>query len=185
MLSDKRDNNNKKAKKYLRYKMTTYYEQSYYEPAISHHQAGSQTWFEAVNSEFLYEQQQINNLNFFNSNDNNNNNQMLQTSDYRNISNDREMYFEPTIQIVPEPIDFISLNTNCEPNYDDFSNANANALVSPPPSQYLPNVEQPYHPLAGVAPCQGPRPWNFAQCYGFYDEPACPLLNMIDMEDFM
>lgn len=35
------------------------------------------------------------------------------------------------------------------------------------------------------APCQGPRPWNYAQCYGFYGEPPCPLVNMVDMEDFM
>ncbi|KAG4078141.1 hypothetical protein HA402_002193, partial [Bradysia odoriphaga] len=35
------------------------------------------------------------------------------------------------------------------------------------------------------APCQGPRPWNFAYCYGYYGEPACPLINMVDMEDFM
>lgn len=35
------------------------------------------------------------------------------------------------------------------------------------------------------APCQGPRPWNYAQCYGFYGEPPCPLVNLVDMEDFM
>lgn len=35
------------------------------------------------------------------------------------------------------------------------------------------------------APCQGPRPWNYAQCYGFYGQPPCPLVNLIDMEDFM
>lgn len=40
-------------------------------------------------------------------------------------------------------------------------------------------------PLNGYAPCQGPRPWNFAQCYGSYGEPACPLVNIIDIEDFM
>lgn len=40
-------------------------------------------------------------------------------------------------------------------------------------------------PLNGYAPCQGPQPWNFAQCYGFNDEPACPLVNIIDIEDFM
>lgn len=40
-------------------------------------------------------------------------------------------------------------------------------------------------PLNGYAPCQGPRPWNFAQCYGFYGEPACPLVDIIDIEDFM
>lgn len=39
--------------------------------------------------------------------------------------------------------------------------------------------------LNGYAPCQGPRPWNYAHCYGSYDEPACPLVNNIDIEDFM
>lgn len=39
-------------------------------------------------------------------------------------------------------------------------------------------------PLNGYAPCQGPRPWNYAQCYGLYGEPACPLVNIIDIEDF-
>lgn len=34
-------------------------------------------------------------------------------------------------------------------------------------------------------PCHGPRPWNFAYCYGYYGEPACPMINMVDMEDFM
>lgn len=40
-------------------------------------------------------------------------------------------------------------------------------------------------PLNGYAPCEGPRPWNFAQCYGFYGEPACPLAKIGDIEDFM
>lgn len=40
-------------------------------------------------------------------------------------------------------------------------------------------------PLNGYAPCEGPRPWNYAQCYGFYGEPACPLVDIIDIEDFM
>lgn len=39
--------------------------------------------------------------------------------------------------------------------------------------------------IISYAPCQGPKPWNFAQCYGFYDQPACPLAKIIDMEDFM
>lgn len=47
---------------------------------------------------------------------------------------------------------------------------------------YLDDNIMPY------APCQGPSPWNFenfAQCYGFYGQPPCPLVNIIDMEDFM
>lgn len=39
--------------------------------------------------------------------------------------------------------------------------------------------------IISYTPCQGPKPWNFAQCYGFYGQPACPLAEIIDMEDFM
>lgn len=39
--------------------------------------------------------------------------------------------------------------------------------------------------IKSYAPCQGPMPWNFAQCYGFYGQTACPLAEIIDMEDFM
>lgn len=35
-------------------------------------------------------------------------------------------------------------------------------------------------------PCQGPQPWNFAHCYGYYgDSVPCQFSNVIDMEDFM
>lgn len=34
-------------------------------------------------------------------------------------------------------------------------------------------------------PCQGPQPWNFAQCYGYYGEAPCQYTNVVDMEDFM
>lgn len=34
-------------------------------------------------------------------------------------------------------------------------------------------------------PCQGPQPWNFAQCYGYYGEAPCQFANIVDMEDFM
>jgi hypothetical protein len=34
-------------------------------------------------------------------------------------------------------------------------------------------------------PCQGPKPWNFAQCYGYYGEAPCQYTNVVDMEDFM
>ena len=35
------------------------------------------------------------------------------------------------------------------------------------------------------APCEGPKPWNFNYCYGYFGEPPCPFSNIIDMEDFM
>ena len=34
-------------------------------------------------------------------------------------------------------------------------------------------------------PCDGPQPWNFAQCYGYYGDAPCQFANVIDMEDFM
>lgn len=34
-------------------------------------------------------------------------------------------------------------------------------------------------------PCQGPQPWNYAQCYGYYGEAPCQFANVVDMEDFM
>lgn len=34
-------------------------------------------------------------------------------------------------------------------------------------------------------PCQGPQPWNFAQCYGYYGEAPCQYADVVDMEDFM
>uniref|UniRef100_A0A182FL37 Uncharacterized protein n=1 Tax=Anopheles albimanus TaxID=7167 RepID=A0A182FL37_ANOAL len=46
-------------------------------------------------------------------------------------------------------------------------------------------LEQPYL-SASYAPCQGPPPWNYAYCYGYYGQDACPYVNpMVDMEDFM
>lgn len=34
-------------------------------------------------------------------------------------------------------------------------------------------------------PCQGPQPWNFAQCYGYYGDAPCQFADVVDMEDFM
>lgn len=52
----------------------------------------------------------------------------------------------------------------------------------------MPPPAMDYGQFGGITtypPCQGPRPWNFAYCYGYYGEPACPMINMVDMEDFM
>lgn len=55
-------------------------------------------------------------------------------------------------------------------------NPNNNASAS---CQSDPNVIVPY------APCQGQQPWNYSPCYGYDGQPPCPLVNLIDMEDFM
>lgn len=53
------------------------------------------------------------------------------------------------------------------------------------PQAHFPMKNEIDIPLPEYAPCQGPRPWNYAYCYGFYGEPACPMINLVDMEDFM
>lgn len=53
------------------------------------------------------------------------------------------------------------------------------------PQAHFPLKNEIDIPLPEYAPCQGPRPWNYAYCYGFYGEPACPMINLVDMEDFM
>lgn len=53
------------------------------------------------------------------------------------------------------------------------------------PDAHFPNKHEIDIPIPEYAPCQGPRPWNYSYCYGFYGEPACPLVNLVDMEDFM
>lgn len=117
----------------------------------------NQSWWEAVNSEFAYEQGQIQNMNL-----------------YQRCYN--ESQFE----------DGQCINSNmCEYQSPHFIN-DARPLV---PNCYSP-VQTEYScgafpDIPTYAPCQGPRPWNFAYCYGYYGEPACPLINMVDMEDFM
>lgn len=40
-------------------------------------------------------------------------------------------------------------------------------------------------PLSGYAPCQESRPWDYARCFGTFDEPPCPMSSFVDIEDFM
>lgn len=57
------------------------------------------------------------------------------------------------------------------PNMPSGSNAQAGGY-------FTDNVES-------YPPCQGPQPWNYAQCYGYYGEAPCQFSNVVDMEDFM
>lgn len=112
-------------------------------PSVGH----SPTWYEAVNSEFYYQQTQIHEMK----------------------SNSNQQMYVNSAQI-PEQMEYIE-------NYQP--------LIS---TQFASNqtyFDENNVTMHSYAPCQGPRPWNFAQCYGFYGEPACPLVNIIDMEDFM
>lgn len=119
-------------------------------------------WWEAVDSEFVYEQRQVRNMKLGN-------------------------------QSVPH---------HCyEPQqiaYEDFPSSSQSTALGYPSQTYSPDSDQysiasfgptneygSYSEMSTYPPCQGPRPWNFAYCYGYYGEPACPLINMVDMEDFM
>lgn len=113
------------------------------------------SWWEAVNSEFVYEQGQIQSMNLF-----------------QRCYNDSQL---EDVQCVSSGLgDYQS---------SQFMNETrpSNACYNTVQSEYSPTFPDiPTYP-----PCQGPRPWNFAYCYGYYGEPACPLINMVDMEDFM
>lgn len=174
----------------------------YYVP--SYPPSPMQGWWEAVNSEFFYEQEQIQNMN----------------ANYKSSIN-ADMY--NTTPLVP--VQQYSNSVAAEQTMATFSCENSNGSVTYPSNNIVDNQQQQqqqqsqdqldmqlfpqqvssinpfYTPMSSdgnivindtdapmiptYPPCQGPRPWNFAQCYGFYGEPACPLLNLVDMEDFM
>lgn len=129
---------------------------SYRHPTTANdHMNRSPNWFEANNSEFFYEQSQIKNVNSF-----------------------QDTMFEESIQqklprIQPEQL----------PENFNFQRPISMHFNNEYPSRVTYMGED--NSISSYAPCQGPRPWNFAQCYGFYGQPACPLVNIIDMEDFM
>lgn len=118
-------------------------------------------WWEAVNSEFVYEQRQVRGI----------------KSGGQSAHHGYEQQ-----QMV----------------YEDFPCMSQSPALGYPTKPYSPDSEQysiasfdptneysGYPEMSTYPPCQGPRPWNFAYCYGYYGEPACPLINMVDMEDFM
>jgi hypothetical protein len=73
----------------------------------------------------------------------------------------------------------------------------------PPASQTMevvcePEIVYPYYPAPAqgwvytgdvydpmTAPCQGPQPWNYGYCFGFYGDDPCQFTNVVDIEDFM
>lgn len=158
-------------------------------------------WWEAVNSEFFYEQNQIQN--------------MSTNAVYKTNINASLFDAEPIVPVQQYPnsvgsaeqamTTFSFENSNGSASYPCSTVENQQQSqdqldmqlfpqqVSSPNSFYTPmssdgnivinDTDAPVIPT--YAPCQGPRPWNFAQCYGFYGEPACPLINLVDMEDFM
>lgn len=131
-------------------------------------QPNSPTWFEAVNSEFYYEQQQISNLKT-------NYNRNLSTENMEFFHTDNSVCSVADFQMEQvQSTQFVPMHAT---NQTHFPNDFGQNILSP--------MAEPQYPIVGQAPCEGPRPWNFAQCYGFYGEPPCPMVNIIDMEDFM
>jgi hypothetical protein len=71
----------------------------------------------------------------------------------------------------------------CYQNYPDnspmqpFNQQGVNSSYSA--GGYFTDVAETY------PPCQGPQPWNYAECYGYYGEAPCQFMNVVDMEDFM
>lgn len=123
----------------------------------------SQAWWEAVNSEFIYEQGQVHNMNTVSPyTPNVDPYQELQCVNPSTCGYPIDPTYSPTADSSLEPF-HSDRQTYCQtsPEYGNFP------------------------VIATYPPCQGPRPWNYAYCYGYYGEPACPLINMVDMEDFM
>lgn len=76
------------------------------------------------------------------------------------------------------------------PNYqhiDPLTSCDQQTYCSPTESVDMGYIDANYRypEMQTYAPCAGPKPWNFAYCYGFYGEPACQFTNIVDMEDFM
>lgn len=115
----------------------------------------SHSWWEAVNSEFVYEQGQIQSMNLF------------------------QHCYESQL----DDVQCVSSGLG------DYQSAHNFMTETRPLSTCYSTVQSEYPctfpDIPTYPPCQGPRPWNFAYCYGYYGEPACPLINMVDMEDFM
>lgn len=140
----------------------------------------SPTWYEAVNSEFFYEQDQVKKMK-------SNNQHMYSGAAVAAIAATNHtinVHEQPLANVVTTSEQQTS-NNNVHYYHRPMSmhfNNNANNYLPPPPP---PSFAGDGNAIVSYAPCQGPRPWNFAQCYGFYGQPACSLLNIIDMEDFM
>lgn len=134
----------------------------------------SPTWIDAVNSEFYYDQHRKQDV------------QLKTNNMYTTASGVANSTFN-----LPEHLLTMATATTAEeiqknmeyyqrPTPMDYNN-NDNYLPSPSTSSSYVDDNS----AINYAPCQGPPPWNFAQCYGFYGQAPCSLVNIIDMEDFM
>lgn len=98
-----------------------------------------------------------------------------------NMYDNSMIYENANMQQVP------AFNQDYNAQYSDYQLHANNQMI------YQNNVQQTYVPSGDFyqeltptyPPCQGPQPWNFAQCYGYYGEAPCQFADVIDMEDFM
>ncbi|XP_055300889.1 protein similar isoform X2 [Sitodiplosis mosellana] len=144
----------------------------------------SPTWYEAVNSEFFNEQDQIQKMKSNNQHIYANSTAAATTATNHSIN----MHEQPLTNAVTTTEHQQTHNNNNMEYYNrpismHFNNDANNYFPPPPPPPS--SLVGDGNALLSYAPCQGPRPWNFAQCYGFYGQPACSMLKIIDMEDFM
>lgn len=71
-------------------------------------------------------------------------------------------------------------------NYSGVNNNFYGANVAQNAQSFSGNNENYYYMEQSYTPCRGPRPWNFAECFGFYGDAPCQYANVaVDMEDFM
>lgn len=138
----------------------------------------SPTWIDAVNSEFYYDQHRKQDIAHLK-----NTTHMYPTTN-GGVANSTFNLPGHMLAMATTPVDSMQKNvdyyqqqptTPMEYGHDDsyLSPALTSSLYSDDSSTAI------------YAPCQGPPPWNFAPCYGYYGQAPCSLVNIIDMEDFM
>lgn len=93
--------------------------------------------------------------------------------------------------------DFTNSVRNCDdgvvPSYqrqlvqnDTYDGKNNNTFSANVSSVSSFGENENYFLEQSYTPCRGPRPWNFAECFGFYGDAPCQYANVsVDMEDFM
>lgn len=137
-------------------------------------------WWEDVTSEFVYEQGQVHSLNVPH---------QYSTFDHQSVSNNQTHHVFNPVYHSPSsgsksPITYRNQQSPSD-RFSVCSNVELYNNGSPSP-EYLTGTGGGGYPHPGAyAPCDGPRPWNYDYCYGYYGEPACPMISMVDMEDFM
>lgn len=136
------------------------------QPLEQHQQ---QAWWEAVNSEFVYEQGQVNKMSA-----------CQHGVGTATTTGSYTPNYDPYQELQCINPDTCGYPIKSYSPSDDLAEQYATSSYCQTAPEY-----GNYPVIAAYAPCQGPRPWNYAYCYGYYGEPACPLINMVDMEDFM